>query len=42
MIKCRCISFAVDVEEHICPVIMDLSSPESMDDFRTEAVAVST
>ena len=26
----------------MCPVIIDLSSPDSVDDFRTEAVAVST
>ena len=29
------------MEEKVCPVIMDLSSPDSMDDFRPEAVAVS-
>ena len=30
-----------DMEEQVCPVIMVLSSSDSMDDFRTEAVAVS-
>ena len=30
-----------DVEEHICPVVIELSNPDSVDDFRTEAVAVS-
>ena len=30
-----------DVEQHVCPVINDLASQESIDDFRTEAVAVS-
>ena len=29
-----------DVEQQVCPVILDLSSPDSIDDFRTEAVAV--
>ena len=33
--------FIVDIEEKVCPVIMDLSSPDSIDDFRPEAVAVS-
>ncbi len=36
-ILCR---FAGDMEEQVCPVIMVLSSTDSMDDFRTEAVAV--
>ena len=30
-----------DMEGKVCPVIMDLSSPDSLDDFRPEAVAVS-
>ncbi len=34
--------FAGDMEDQVCPVIMDLSSAESMDDYRTEAVAVSS
>jgi len=29
-----------DVEQHVCPVIIDLACAESPDDFRTEAVAV--
>ncbi len=29
-----------DMEEQVCPVIMILSSSDSVDDFRTEAVAV--
>lgn len=29
-----------DVEKQVCPVILDLSSPDSIDDFRTEAVAL--
>ena len=33
--------FAGDVEHQVCPVILELSRPESIDDFRTEAVAVS-
>ena len=37
----KCI-VAEDVEEHICPVVMELSNPDSVDDFRTEAVAVSS
>ena len=32
---------AGNVEEHICPVICELTKPEAVDDFRTEAVAVS-
>ena len=26
----------------MCPTILELASPEAMDDYRTEAVAVST
>ena len=36
------IFLAADMEEQVCPVIMVLSSSDSMDDFRTEAVAVSS
>jgi len=31
-----------DVEEQVCPVILRLTESDSMDDYRTEAVAVST
>jgi len=31
-----------DVESQICPVILELTEPESSDDFRTEAVALMT
>ena len=30
-----------DMEEHVCPVIIQLSCEDSSDDYRTEAVAVS-
>lgn len=30
-----------DVKDLVCPVILKLTEPESMDDYRTEAVAVS-
>ena len=30
-----------DVYNQVCPVILDLTEPDAMDDFRTEAVAVS-
>lgn len=30
-----------DIEEQVVSVILDLASPDSMDDYRTEAVAVS-
>ena len=40
---CTCIGcVAGDMEDQVCPVIMVLSSSDSMDDFRTEAVAVSS
>jgi len=32
----------LDVEEQVCPVILRLTHTDSMDDYRTEAVAVST
>lgn len=35
------ILFSDDIEQQVCPVIMQLSDPESIDDLRTEAVAVS-
>ena len=35
-----CLCITGDMEEQVCPVIMVLSSSDSMDDFRTEAVAV--
>ena len=31
-----------EVECQVCPVILELTQPHAMDDFRTEAVAVST
>jgi hypothetical protein len=33
--------FVEDVEQQVCPVILDLAKADSADDFRTEAVAVS-
>ena len=30
-----------DIEEQVVSVILDLASPDSLDDYRTEAVAVS-
>ena len=40
---CTCVGcVAGDMEDQVCPVIMVLSSSDSMDDFRTEAVAVSS
>lgn len=30
-----------DVHDQVCPVILDLTCPDAMDDFKTEAVAVS-
>ena len=33
--------FLVDVEQQICPVLIELCSIDSTDDFRTEAVTVS-
>lgn len=31
----------VEVERQICPVLLQLTEPDSGDDFRTEAVGVS-
>ena len=33
--------FTVDLDDKVCPVVLELASPDSIDDFRTEAVAVS-
>ena len=33
--------FPGDIEEQVVNVILDLASPDSLDDYRTEAVAVS-
>ena len=35
----KCIS--ADIEEQVIHVILELASPDSLDDYRTEAVAVS-
>jgi hypothetical protein len=32
--------FPEDIEEQVVGVILDLASPDSLDDYRTEAVAV--
>jgi len=31
-----------DVQEQVCPVILRLTEPDLLDDYRTETVAVST
>lgn len=41
LISQRDISFSEDVEEQVCPVLLQLTAGESNDDFRSEAVAVS-
>ena len=33
--------FSEDVEEQVCPVLLQLTAGESNDDYRSEAVAVS-
>lgn len=35
-----CLYILGNVQQYVCPVINDLASQESIDDFRTEAVAV--
>ena len=37
----ECFCVLVDVERQICPVLIELCSIDSTDDFRTEAVTVS-
>lgn len=37
-----CFNFTEDIEEQVVGVILDLASPDSLDDYRTEAVAVGT
>jgi hypothetical protein len=37
-----CFIDLVDVERQICPVLIELCSIDSTDDFRTEAVTVSS
>ena len=37
----NCVLCTDDVEAQVCPVILDLAQADSVDDFRTEAVAVS-
>ncbi len=37
-----CFIDLVDVEQQICPVLIELCSIDSTDDFRTEAVTVSS
>ena len=39
VMECFCV--LVDVERQICPVLIELCSIDSTDDFRTEAVTVS-
>lgn len=34
-------SFSEDIEEQVCPVLLQLTAGESNDDYRSEAVAVS-
>lgn len=36
----ECGYFAAEFESKVAPVILEMSEPESMDDFRTEAVVV--
>ena len=35
------IYFSADIEDQVIHVILELASPDSLDDYRTEAVAVS-
>ena len=35
------LSFLEDIEEQVCPVLLQLTAGESNDDYRSEAVAVS-
>lgn len=35
-------NFTEDIEDQVVGVILDLASPDSLDDYRTEAVAVGT
>lgn len=37
-----CFNFTEDIEKQVVGVILDLASPDSLDDYRTEAVAVGT
>jgi hypothetical protein len=36
------ILFSADVEDQVCPVLMQLTAGDSSDDYRSEAVTVST
>ena len=41
IMKLRINVFSADIEEQVIHVILELASPDSLDDYRTEAVAVS-